>query len=135
MTPLLATLLLTPAAPVPKPPPPPQYAYSYLGVQMNANSDQLVIDPPEEGTPSHKAGLKAGDELVQIGKIRPTKFEEIPEYVIDLRPGTELYVEVRRNGEIVTARLVLGVRPDTARFDPSPIFLRRRGIPIPDDDR
>jgi predicted metalloprotease with PDZ domain len=133
MTPLLATLLLAPAAPVPKPPPPNRYAYAYLGVRMKTSANRLVIEAPEPGTPSQKAGLRDGDELLQLGTLRPTRFEQLTEYVIDLRPGTDIYIEVRRGGAVVSTRLVLGVRPDTPEYDPRDIFLRRQGVILFDD--
>lgn len=128
MTPLLATLLLTPTAPVPKPPPPNQYAYGFLGIRMSVSDRRLTIDPPEAGTPAHKSGLQGGDEILQLGTLRPSVFAEISEYIIDLRPGTDIYVEVHRNGEIVKLRLILGVRPDTPEYDPRDIFLKRAGL-------
>jgi predicted metalloprotease with PDZ domain len=133
MTPLLAALLLTPAAPVPKPKPPPPFAYAYLGVRMSVSDNTLTIEQPEPHTPAFKAGLRDGDRIVQLGRIRPTSFEQLSDYIIDLRPGTDIYVEVRRNDEIVATRLVLGVRPDTPDYDPAPIFRRRMGLPPPDD--
>ena len=133
MTPLLATLLLAPAAPVPKPSPPNQHAYAYLGVRMSVADDTLTIEPPLEGTPAHKAGLKGGDQLLQLGTLRPTVFAQISEYVIDLRPGTDIYTEVKRNGAVVTGRLILGLRPDTPDYDPRDIFLKRLGLPLNDD--
>jgi len=136
MTPLLATLLLTPAAPVPKPSPPPQNAYAYLGIRMSPSDARLAIESPEIGAPSHRAGLRGGDEIVQLGVMRPTTFDQISEYILDQRPGTDLYVEVRRNGKIVSSRLVLGVRPGPPEYpDPRDLFLKRAGIAVPYDDR
>jgi len=132
MTPLLATLLLTPAAPVPKPPPPPQNAYAYLGIRMSPSDARLAIEPPEVGTPSYWAGLRGGDEIVQLGTMRPTAFDQISEYTLDQRPGADLYVEVRRNGKIVSMRLILGVRPSPPEYpDPRDIFLKRAGLLVP----
>lgn len=135
MTPLLATLLLTPAAPVPKPPPPNQFAYSYLGIRMSVSDNLLTIEQPEPHTPAYKAGLRNGDQIVQLGNSRPTGFPQLSEYVIDLRPGTNIYVEVRRGAEVFTTRLTLGLRPDTIEYDPSNIFRKRMGLPDVDDDR
>ena len=136
MTPLLAALLLAPAAPVPKPPPPNQHAYAYLGVRMSVADDALTIEPPLEGTPAQQAGLKGGDQLLQLGTLRPTAFAQISEYVLDLRPGTDIYVEVKRNGAVVKTRLVLGLRPDPPEYpNPRNVFLKRQGLPLQDDDR
>lgn len=134
MTPLLAALLLTPAAPVPKPPPLNQRAYAYVGIRMSPTDERLMIEPPEPGTPSYRAGMKGGDQILQLGTLRPTAFEQISDYIIDRRPGTDIYVEVRRNGQIVSMRLTLGIRPSPPDYpDPRDIFLKRMGIPLPDE--
>lgn len=135
MTPLLATLLLTPSAPVPKPSPPNQFAYSYLGIRMSVSDNLLTIEQPEPHTPASKAGLRNGDQILQLGNSRPTTFDQLSNYVIDLRPGTVIHVEVKRNGEPFVTRLTLGLRPDTPDFDPTNIFRRRIGLLPVDDDR
>jgi len=63
-----------------------------------------------EGTPAHKAGLKAGDILVQFdGK----KVQNLMDFTVLLRqkkPGDEVVVQVLRGGETVTAKVLLTAR-------------------------
>ncbi len=117
MTPLLAlaALSLGPAAPIPKAPPPSPLGHPYVGVRLTSSrttNPKMAIDAPVPGTPSHKAGLQAGDELVRIGECTPKNFDEFCDYVLDFRPGTVLELEVKRRGESKTFKVTLGTRPE-----------------------
>lgn len=123
----LTLLAAAPAAPVPKPRPPDPTACAYVGVKMNtsqAQNPQLRIDTPEPGTPAAAAGLRAGDEIVRFGTIRPTTFYDFADYVLDLRPGTKVLLEVRRNEQTKFVWVTLGVRPPPPDY-PDPDFSRK----------
>ena len=128
----LTLLAATPAAPVPKPPPPDPNGYAYVGVRMADRGDnpRLRIDAPDDGTPAALAGLREGDELVRFGDIWPTTFNEFADHVLDLRPGTRVRVEVRRNGETKVLWVTLLVRPPPPDY-PDPDFTRKRRSPAP----
>lgn len=110
---LLLAAALAPAAPVPKPPPPSPMGFAYVGVRVSAEEGAagFGIDTPEAGTPASRAGLRKGDWVVAIGGQTVKTFEEFADYVVDLRPGTRVVVEVRRNGEPVKVWVTLGERP------------------------
>jgi S1-C subfamily serine protease len=128
MLPLTLTLLAAaPAAPVPRPRPPDPTGYAYVGVRMNtspAQNPRLRIDTPEPGTPAAAAGLKEGDEIIRIGQARPTTFYEFADYVLDLRPGTKVLVELQRGDRTEFVWLTLGVRPPPPDY-PDPDFSRK----------
>lgn len=129
MLPLTLTLLAAaPAAPVPRPAPPDPTGYAYVGVRMSVNTDQtrrLRVDEPDPGTPAAKAGLREGDEIVRFGYLsEPRNFYDFADYVIDLRPGTKVLVEVVRGGQTKTLWLTLEVRPPPPDY-PDPDFSRK----------
>jgi len=132
---MTAVLLATaPTAPVPKPAPLDPRAYAYVGVWMSNVRDrdaQLRIDQPLPGTPAADAGLQEGDEIVRLGEKDTKTFPDFADYILDLRPGTRLLVEVKRNGESKLLWLTLGVRPPPPEY-PDPDFSRKMiyGRPI-----
>src|SRR5690606_26364786 len=44
--------------------------YSGIGAVVRSYHDKLLIVEPYKGYPADEAGLKAGDELIQIGDVR-----------------------------------------------------------------
>src|SRR5437762_673399 len=110
---LLLAAALAPAAPVPKPRPPNPMGFAYVGVRVSVEDarDGVTIDAPEPDTPAARAGLRLGDRLVGIGGKTVANFDEFADHVIDLRPGTRVVVEVRRNGELLRVWVTLGERP------------------------
>jgi len=47
--------------------------YSGIGALVRSYKDRLLIVEPHEGYPADKAGLKAGDQIIQIGDIKVVK--------------------------------------------------------------
>jgi len=136
MNPMIAfaALALAPGAPVPKEPMPNPLGWSYMGVRIqNVDQGPMQIQAPEPGTPAYKAGLKGGDILVQIGKIKPHLFEEVIRYIFELRPGTVIAVQVRRGGELVTVQMRLEERPSSPDYR-LPDFIQRVNPNLPIDD-
>ena len=103
----------TAAAPVPADPMPDPLAWGYLGVRTTG-LEELTFGTVDPGTAAARAGLRPGDHVIRIGKLRPRNFSEMANYVSSFRPGTELTVEVRRGNESRTVTVRLGVRPPEA---------------------
>lgn len=60
--------------------------------------------------PADKAGLKAGDIIVRIGKEDIVDSSDLLRKVADLKPGIEVKVVVIRNGKEFSTNVVLGER-------------------------
>ena len=123
----LLSLSTSPVAPVPKERPQNPFSWAYMGVRLQTagNTESLQINPPEPGTPSYKAGHEGGDVLLKLGTITPKTFEDLQRYIINLRPGTVIAVELRRGQEIITLKLRLEERPNTEEYQILPSFMRR----------
>lgn len=50
--------------------------YSGIGAVVRSFNDKLLIIEPYEGYPADRAGLKAGDEIIQIGDIKVSDFKD-----------------------------------------------------------
>ena len=132
MSGVLGGVLLTVSiglTPVPLEAPPDPLAWGYLGVRVDSGTLRLAGVEPQ--TPAAKAGLQPGDEIVRIGDLTPATFEQVAEHISSFRPGSLLKVEVRRDGEVKTYTVRLGVRPNDLGPPPN----RGRFVtPLPPDE-
>lgn len=74
--------------------------YGGVGAIISYNNGQVVINEPYEGLPADKAGLKAGDIILEIdGKdMRKSTVKEVSDKLKGT-PGTSLELTIRRPGE------------------------------------
>lgn len=82
----------------------PQYEYGDAGVlpRIQLRFSKVLVD-----TPADHAGFDPGDEVVRVDGRDVEGVEAFVEY-ISARPGVELFIEVRRRGELLS----LAVTPD-----------------------
>ena len=50
--------------------------YTGIGAQIARKDGKLIIKEPYKNYPADKAGLKAGDEIIQIGEVNLVDFKE-----------------------------------------------------------
>jgi len=75
--------------------------YGGLGMRIGMRDGvPTVVEPPFEGTPALKAGIREGDKIIEVDG-QPTKGMSISETASRLRgePGTEVTVKILREGE------------------------------------
>jgi len=74
--------------------------YAGIGAIISYNNGQVVINEPYEGLPADKAGLKAGDAILEIdGKdMRKSTVKEVSDKLKGT-PGTSLELTICRPGE------------------------------------
>jgi len=64
------------------------------------------------GTPADKAGLRAGDIIVAVNDERVTLATDLADIVRKYKPGDEVRITYRRDGEEKTVEVTLGQHPD-----------------------
>ncbi len=116
----LVLALLVTCVPLPAPPAADPLGLGFFGIQP-ATSDSLVIESVSPNTAAERAGLRRGDLIQRVGKLRPVVFNEVRLYVMEFRPGTEFEVEVKRAGEPVKLTIRLMIRPATMDREGRPI--------------
>lgn len=73
-------------------------------------AEGALIGSVTKGEPADKAGLKAGDVIVRVGKNPVKDSAELLRRIAELKPGTEVTIAVIRNGKEVRKTVVLGER-------------------------
>ncbi|MEN8151983.1 MAG: PDZ domain-containing protein, partial [Planctomycetota bacterium] len=82
-----------------------------LGVNTQG---QIVFSAVPEGSPAGKAGLKAGDRLLEVDGKDATEYaspRDFIDYLRSLRPGDTLTLTVKRGTIEKEIPIVLGSRP------------------------
>lgn len=72
---------------------------------FDAGGEGLLLDGVVEGSPAAKAGLRAGDRIVQWGSRPIRSLEDIQAVFEEAEPGKAVDVVVLRGGERVTVRV------------------------------
>jgi regulator of sigma E protease len=68
-----------------------------------------IIGEVVSGGAAHRAGLKAGDEIVAVSNQKIESWDQVVK-IVRAHPGTQLVIEVRRGGALQPA---IAVAPDT----------------------
>ena len=106
-------------------------SFDGIGIEITTKDSVLTVVSPIEGTPGDRAGLKAGDKILRIGKDF-TKDMTLTEAVKKLRgpKGTEVVISVHRTGwsemkEFTIVRDVIPLHSVKSKLlEPGYIYLR-----------
>ena len=91
--------------------------YSGIGALVRSFDDKLLIIEPHKGYPADEAGLKAGDEIIQIGNIKVADFDDNASELLKGANNTSIDVTYKRQGKIMTASIKrAGVEIDAVPF-------------------
>jgi serine protease Do len=98
----------------------------YLG-DPPAWKRELVVECVEDSSPAATAGLQSGDVIVHLGELDVSSTLDFERAMLDLRPGEQVSVAVRRKGSSQRMSLVLQ-KPEKAAPSPAETVWRRLGI-------
>jgi serine protease Do len=100
------------------------YRRGYLGVWFSGipadMKDELqatqgiLIRSVEQGTPAEKAGIEAGDVVVEVDGTPVRNESHFREMIVDRGPGATVTLKILRDGKPMTVRATLGVHPEDA---------------------
>ena len=79
--------------------------YSGIGALVRSYKNKLLIIEPYEDYPADKAGLKAGDEIIQIGDILISEFKDDATELLKGARNTSVEVTYVRQGETRTTTI------------------------------
>ena len=72
--------------------------YTGIGAKVRTLKDRLIIVEPYKDYPADKAGLKAGDEIIKIGGVVISSYEEDAGDLLKGTPNTSVEVTYLRQG-------------------------------------
>jgi serine protease Do len=98
---------------------------SQIGVTIRETADGVVVDTVRAGTPADRAGVRAGDVVVEFDGDRIRSARQFTRVVQETRPDRSVTMVVTRNG----ARQSLNVTPEIAGRD----LARIPGLRLPPD--
>ena len=91
--------------------------YSGIGALVRSYNDKLVIVEPYKDYPADKAGLKAGDEIIKIGDILVSDFNDNASELLKGAKNSSVGVTYKRQGAIKTTTVTRqGVEVDAVPY-------------------
>lgn len=81
--------------------------YTGIGAMITRKEDKLIIKEPYKGFAADKAGLKAGDEIIQIGDVMLSDFKEDASQLLKGTKNTKVDIKYLRQGKTMSTQLVL----------------------------
>ncbi len=74
--------------------------YTGIGASVKTVKDKIIIVEPYKDYPADKAGLKAGDEIIQIGDVIVADFKEDAGELLKGASGTKVDIKYKRQNEV-----------------------------------
>jgi thiol-disulfide isomerase/thioredoxin len=91
---------------------PMKQARPWLGIAIGDATNGVLVKQAIADTPAFKAGLKAGDVVTAINKIKVGTPKELMSTIVNQGVGTKIVVHFLRDNKKLTKEIVLVVRPD-----------------------
>ena len=79
--------------------------YTGIGATVKTLKDKLVVIEPYKGYPADKAGLKAGDEIIQVGDVMVSDFTENAGDLLRGAAGSSVDITYVRQGKTYNASI------------------------------
>lgn len=81
--------------------------YTGIGALLTRKEDKLIVKEAYKNFPADKAGLKAGDEITQIGDVVLSDFKEDASQLFKGVKNTKIDIKFLRQGKVKTTQITL----------------------------
>jgi carboxyl-terminal processing protease len=81
--------------------------YTGIGALITRKKDRLIVREPYKNYPADKAGLKAGDEIIQIGDVLIADFKDDASQLLKGTKNTKIAIKYLRQNKPFTTELIL----------------------------
>ncbi len=81
--------------------------YTGIGAIITRKEGRLIIKEPYKNFPADKAGLKAGDEIIQIGNEKLIDFKDDASQLLKGAKNTKIDIKYIRQGKTLNTQLIL----------------------------
>ncbi|MFT3794483.1 S41 family peptidase [Flavobacterium sp.] len=92
--------------------------YTGIGAMITRKEGKLIVKEPYKNFPADKAGLKAGDEIIQIGDVLLSDFKEDASQLMKGSKNTKIDIKYIRQGKTLATQIVL----DEVEINAVPFF-------------
>lgn len=81
--------------------------YTGIGAVITRKEEKLIVKEVYKNYPADKAGLKGGDEIIEIGDILLADYKEDASQLLKGGKNTKVEIKFNRQGKTLSAQLVL----------------------------
>lgn len=81
--------------------------YTGIGALITRKNDRLIVREPYRNYPADKAGLKAGDEIIQIGDVMIADFKDDASQLLKGTKNTKITIKYIRQNKTYTTEIIL----------------------------
>ena len=81
--------------------------YTGIGALLTRKEDKLIVKEPYKDFPADKAGLKAGDEIIQVGDVLLSDFKDEASQLFKGAKNTKIDIKYIRQGKVNTTQIIL----------------------------
>ena len=81
--------------------------YTGIGALITRREGKLIVREPYKNFPADKAGLKAGDEIIQIGDVSLSDFKDDASQLLQGAKNTKIDIKYLRQGKTMNTQIVL----------------------------
>jgi carboxyl-terminal processing protease len=81
--------------------------YTGIGALITRKEGKLIVKEPYKNFPADKAGLKAGDEIIQIGDVNLADFKDDASQLLKGAKNTKVIIKYLRQGKTLSTQIVL----------------------------
>lgn len=81
--------------------------YTGIGAMITRKEGKLIVKEPYKNFPADKAGLKAGDEIIQIGDVNLSDFKDDASQLMKGAKNTKIDIKYIRQGKTMNTQIVL----------------------------
>jgi serine protease Do len=99
------------AAPLPPPKAPPVRPQAYCGLSVDDDDIGCRLVKVEKNSPAYKAGLQAGDHVLEVERRRIEVASSFEQWIAESRPGETLRLEIQRGDKVFPVSIKLQTQP------------------------
>ncbi|RTY92601.1 S41 family peptidase [Flavobacterium sp. RSP46] len=81
--------------------------YTGIGALLTRKEDKLIVKEPYKNFPADKAGLKAGDEIIQVGDVLLSDFKDEASQLFKGTKNTKIDLKYIRQGKVQSTQIIL----------------------------
>ena len=87
----------------------------YLGISVQNRAGRITIARINPKSAAGQAGLRNGDIITSLNGNAVKKTTDVSNFLKNLKPGSQFFIGLKRNGAEIAKRVRVGNRPETRR--------------------